>query len=292
MRTSGLLSLAALTHHVFSQNLQYDERTTKDCVGWIDVYDSSIDTCESTLREYSLEPKRFHAWNPSVGLDCTPWFNLTSYCIVTNETVEDSVYYTTLSISDYRPGLPLASMTTDSEGWRIPVTKSDATPRTTSTMVPIPSPSTWKYMGCYVDNWNDGENGIRTWILDFRWLPRDPEETVDKCKEKCHKIQYRIAGLKLGNECWCGNSNNGTLADDQNECNIPCGDDAEVMCGGTQRTNVFGAVENEEGSSNASTGITTSGTNGGSAARTSAAGVKATATSGARRNMALFGMRR
>ncbi|KAF9695288.1 hypothetical protein EKO04_006816 [Ascochyta lentis] len=286
MRTSAFLSFAALTHQVLTQRLQYDERTAKDCIGWADIEDSSVDTCESTLRYWGVEPKRFHAWNPTVGLDCTPWFNLTSYCIMTNETLEDSVYYTTLSVSDYSAGYPVASMTTDSEGWRIPVTKSGATPRTTSTIAPIPSPSTWKDMGCYIDNWNDGENGIRTWILDFRWLPRDPEETVDKCKEKCHKIQYKIAGLKLGHECWCGDRNNGTLAQDQNECNIPCGDDAKVMCGGTQRTSVFGAVDGGQGSSSISTATAVSGTS----EKSAATGPTATASSGARRNMAISGM--
>ncbi|KZM20136.1 uncharacterized protein EKO05_0002793 [Ascochyta rabiei] len=288
MRTPALLSLAVLSRHALTQRLQYDERTTKDCIGWADIYDSSVDTCESTLREWGVEPKRFHAWNPAVGLDCTPWFNLTSYCILTNETIEDSVYYTTLSLSDYSHGMPLASMTTDSDGWRIPVTKSDAKSHTTSTIAPIPSPSTWKDMGCYVDNWNDGENGIRTWILDTRWLPRDPEETVDKCKEKCHKMQYKIAGLKLGDECWCGDSNNGTLAADQKECNMPCGGDAKVMCGGTLRQNVFGAVDDidESSSASVSTAVTASATNGGSAAT----GPTATATSGARRNLGLFGM--
>jgi hypothetical protein len=290
MRTSALLTFTALTRHVLTQRLQYDERTTKDCIEWADIRDSSVDTCESTLRYWGLEPERFHAWNPSVGLDCTPWFNQSSYCVLTNETLNNDVFYTTLSVSDYAPGLPLASMTTNSQGWRIPVTKSDATFQTTSTRAPIPSPSTWKDMECYVDNWNDEvDNGVRTWILDFRWLPRDPEETVDKCKEKCHKIQYPIAGLKLGNECFCGDRNNGTLAENQSECNIPCVGDAKVMCGGTQRQNVFAAASKGEASSSL---MTASGTNGGFAERTSAAGATATASSGASRKMAFFGMQR
>jgi hypothetical protein len=145
-------------------------------------------------------------------------------------------------------------------------------------------------MGCYVDNWNDGENGIREWTLDFRWIPRDEKETVEKCKEKCRKIQYKIAGLKLGNECWCGDRNNGMLAGDQKECNMPCGGDAKVKCGGTQRMNVFGAVGNGEESSSTGIASNASGKNDGSATRTGAAGAIATASSGAIRNMALFGM--
>ncbi|KAF2625263.1 hypothetical protein BU25DRAFT_117754 [Macroventuria anomochaeta] len=284
MRTSIILPILALTRHVLSQNLQYDPRTAKDCVGWFDVEDSSKDTCESTLRYFGINPTQFHAWNPSVGLDCQPWFNW-SYCVITNETLENSVYYTTLS-----NGLPLASMTTDSEGWRVPVTKSDATTRTTSTPSPIPSPSSWKDIGCYVDNWNDEvDNGVRSWILDMRY-GRDPEETVSKCKDKCYHVGYKIAGVKGGDECWCGNANNGTLAEDQKDCNMPCAGDAKTICGGKQRISVFGAGENTEGSSSGSisSATTASGTSSDSAARTSIAGETATASSGARRNIAML----
>jgi hypothetical protein len=290
MRRYILLILVPFTHHVISQNLQYDERTTKDCVGWVDIKDSSVDTCEKTLRDWSLEPKRFHAWNPSVGLDCKPWFNLTSYCIVTQEDLDDSVYYTTLTMSDHGNvyTMPRASLTTDADGWTIPVTKSGVTTRSSSTSAPIPLPSSWKDMGCYVDNWNDGENGVRVWNLDFRYIPRDPEETVNKCKEKCYHIQYRIAGLKGGNECWCGDQNNATLAENQKDCNTPCGGDAKVICGGTQRMNVFAAQGNAENGVGTSTEAIASATGSGPAASTRITGATATASSGARRNGAML----
>lgn len=56
---------------------------------------------KKTLRDWGIESKRFHTWNPSIGLDCKPWFNWTSYCIVTQEDLDDLVYYTTLSASTY-----------------------------------------------------------------------------------------------------------------------------------------------------------------------------------------------
>ena len=291
MKQHIFLAVAALARTAVSQQYGYDERTTKDCVAWADVKDASVDTCEKSLRYWNVEPKRFHAWNPLVGLDCKPWFNYMSYCIMTQAMLEDSVNYTTTTISEqggYEYTLPLISMTTDADGWTIPVTRSDAPARTTSTIAPIASPSTWKEMGCYINNFNDGSNGkdfVWEWALTFRYVPRDPEETVDKCKEKCYHVQYKMAGLKDGTECWCGDQVNttvSTLAENQNDCNTPCGGDPKVICGGTQRMNVFAAQGSAGNSIGTGTAATASTTNSGSAGPTT------TASSGARRNAEIF----
>ncbi|KAF1928563.1 uncharacterized protein M421DRAFT_420450 [Didymella exigua CBS 183.55] len=289
MKASTLLPFAILARHAMSQMLGYDPRSAADCVMWADIEDASVDTCEKTLREWKAEPKRFHAWNPSVGLDCKPWRNQTSYCVLTQETIDNSVNYTTSTVTNkyYTATFALPSYTTDSDGWTIPVTKSDAVTRAYTTIPPVPSVSTWKYTGCYIDLWNDNldNGGNATWNLDYRFIPRDPAETVDKCKQKCWEIRYRVAGLKLGNECFCGNRNNATLAEDQNECDIPCVGDANVKCGGTQRMNVWAADEASTGGT-----LTTASRSGASATRTGAGAATETATSGARRNAALFWM--
>jgi hypothetical protein len=290
MKTSAILSFAALSHHALSQGHPtwgFDPHGAEDCVAWANIGEvTENNTCEKTLRKWGVEPERFHAWNPLVGLDCKPWFNFTSYCIMTNETLENAVYYTTTTwTEEYQTfSQPLFSMTVDSAGYTIPVTKSDATTRPYTTIPPVPSPSTWKDMGCFINNFNEDYDtyGNFTWPLDFRYVPRDPAETVDKCKQKCWDIQYKIAGLKLGNECWCGDRNNATLAENQSECDMPCAGDAKVKCGSTRRMNVWAADE-------ASTGGTLT-TASGSAARTSAGGATATASSGARRNGAFFGL--
>jgi hypothetical protein len=284
MKASRLFPFTAFAGHAISQRYGFDPRGAKDCIEWADIDDASVDTCEKTLRYWSLEPERFHAWNPLVGLDCKPWFSQTSYCILTQETYENSVNYTTTTISDqdYTYTMPLASLTTNSAGYTIPVTKTDATTRPYTTIPAIPSPSAWKDMGCYIDLWNDDldNGGNVSWNLDFRYIPRDSTETVDKCKQKCWDIQYHVAGLKLGNECWCGDRNNATLAENQSECDTPCVGDAKVKCGGTQRMNVWAAEE--------STGGTLTTASGGSAASTNAGGATATASSGARRNSPFF----
>ncbi|KAF3007726.1 hypothetical protein E8E13_009771 [Curvularia kusanoi] len=294
-----LLALTVLAHHASSQRYQYDQRTTPDCVLWADIDDSTTQTCESTLRDWSLEPVRFRAWNPSVGTDCTPWFNQTSYCVVTTAEIEDSVNYTTSTDTSagYTLALPLPSMTTDSAGWRIPVTRSDAPARTTSTRAPIPSPSTWTDTGCYVDTFNDDDNlppAEWVWILDFRFRPVNPFETVESCKFKCWQIQYPIAGLKGRDECYCGDRNNGTLAADQGECNMPCGGDKSVMCGGTERTRVFEAkgYDKAGGDASASTRATTSLRGASTGVTETGTGVHSTPSSGAVRKAALFGLLR
>ena len=87
---SALLALAALVHHATSQpetpRYEHDYRAAPDCIGWADIEDSTVDTCNATREYYHIDPARFRAWNPSVGLDCTPWSNQTSYCVLTNAT--------------------------------------------------------------------------------------------------------------------------------------------------------------------------------------------------------------
>ncbi|KAL1655232.1 hypothetical protein SLS61_002116 [Didymella pomorum] len=285
MKTSRLFSLTAFAGQAVSQRYEADPRSAQDCIMWADIEDASVDTCEETMRYWHVEPERFHAWNPSVGLDCKPWFNQRSYCVVTQTTNDNAVNYTTTTFSDeyYTYTMPLPSFTTDSAGYTIPVTRTDATARPYTTIPPVPSPSTWKDMGCYIDLWNDNleNDGNVSWNLDFRFIPRDDAETVDKCKQKCWDIQYKVAGLKLGNECFCGDKNNATLAENQSECDMPCAGDANVKCGGTQRMNVWAAEVS-------STGGTLTTASGGSKASTNAGGATATASSGARRNAPFF----
>ncbi|KAJ4988205.1 WSC domain protein [Stagonosporopsis vannaccii] len=297
-----VLPLAALVSGSFAQSFFYDQRTTTDCIAWDDIGNATERTCEEVLRYWSLEPVRFHNWNPSVGLDCAPWFSNTSYCVLTNATVWDTVNSSTLTstVNGYQTvELTLAALTTDKDGWTIPVTRPDAPVRTTSTRAPIPSPATWKHTGCFVDTFNDDWDlpvSEWEWILDYRFVPNTADETPDSCKQKCWEIAYPVAGVKGGNECFCGDRNNGTRAQDQSECNTPCGGDAQVMCGGTNRTSVWeaeGYVQSTAAAAAATAATATgagagAGAGAGSASRTDASGATATASSGARRNAAMF----
>lgn len=280
MKPTLVSALATLALPVLSSNLpnlQHDPYTTKDCVEWYDVLDNATDTCEATLRYWGINPELFHAWNPSVGLDCTPWHNWTSYCIVTQERLDNSVHYTTLS-----DGLPLALLTTDASGWTIAVTKSDAVTATSTGYEAGPLPTAWEEVGCYQDT--------EEHVFDMRFGP-DEELTAEKCKEKCWPLEYKYAGVQNGDQCWCSHTLGAELAADQKACNIPCFGDNATMCGGNGTLSVFHAVENKEAGSGAAAsttaGVLTLTTQ--SAARSSVAGEQtATPSSGAGRSKVMF----
>jgi hypothetical protein len=189
-------------------------------------------------------------WNPSVGLDCTPW-SWQSYCIVTQRRL-DGVKPTTTS----------SSATISS---------------TTSTVSLAPSPTAWKSIGCYAQNPNRS-------ILELNMNPNgDASLSVSKCKNSCYRGAYIFAGMQEGNQCWCSNYVAGEWAKNQPDCNMPCTGNQAEICGGNGVVNVFEALEN-------SIPVATSTTSSIKAAATST-GVKAvTASNGAVKNRALFGM--
>ncbi|KAJ8108894.1 hypothetical protein OPT61_g7851 [Boeremia exigua] len=290
MRTSHLLPLAALVaQRVLSQSYPHDPRAASDCIMWEDIDDASIQTCEETLRKWMMDPTRMRAWNPTVGLDCKPWYNETSYCVVTNSTVYDSLNSTTLYGSDYpTAGLPLPARTTDSAGWTIPVTRTDASLYGLPTRAPVPLPSTWTDRGCFSDGAHDRGEKVWVQILDFRSPDALDAETPDTCRQLCWSMQFPIAGILGGDACFCGERNNGTLVEDQKKCDAPCVGDKNAVCGGANLTSVWEAVDYVASGAPATIGTTAgsgSGSGSGSAAATE---VTATASSGARRNAAMF----
>lgn len=297
MQCSILISLIALGQSTLGQSLVdlRDPRETKDCIGWFHVQDVTVQTCEWTLRKHELDLERFRAWNPSVGLDCKPWIAM-NYCVLTNSYLADSVNTTTLYKSDQHEGtfaIGLPALTTDEDGWTIPVTRSDAPSRTYSTRAPIPSPSTWTDKGCFIDEKSSLKipQNESVWILEFYsfrgLLGGRSDETLDTCKQLCWELKYPIAGVKDGGICFCGDRNIGTLAKDQGECNTPCAGDASVMCGGTNRTNVWEAEGYVQ--STAAAGATTGPEIGNEpASRTDGSEAAETMTSGARRNAPMF----
>jgi len=66
------------------------------------------------------------------------------------------------------------------------------------------------------------------------------EMTVEKCLDGCGASGYTSAGLEWGQECWCGNvtypPGESTSVE---ECNMPCLDNAQEYCGGSQRILVY-----------------------------------------------------
>ncbi|KAF2003789.1 hypothetical protein P154DRAFT_519990 [Amniculicola lignicola CBS 123094] len=191
--------------------LQWDPDTAKDCIDW---YDNNLgETCEYVRSYFHITPEEFHQWNPSVGVDCKPW-RYQSYCLVT-ETKWNATFPTTTSIL---------------------TTKFSST--TTNAATIGPSPTSWSYLGCYVEDPTFP-------ILDQNMNPNgDPALTIPKCKSSCYRRMYKFAAVQKGNQCWCGTYVGGEWSRNQTDCNTPCTGDKNSFCGGSGFLNVYQAEEN------------------------------------------------
>ncbi|KAI1305419.1 hypothetical protein F5Y03DRAFT_384428 [Xylaria venustula] len=183
MKSTSILALSytfSLTTASTYPELQWDPATISTCIS----------------------PEEFHAWNPSVGLDCKPW-DYQSYCILTRER--------------------LASLTSTTTTAQATIT----TTKTTST-THAPSPTAWNALGCYTD-----DDAIF------------PVLEMEKCEDACWKASNDIvlyAGVKHGNQCWCGSFVGGQTSRKQADCNVPCAGNKAVTCGGKDRIGVFEPV--------------------------------------------------
>lgn len=213
MKASILLPLIALARQTVSTStplLQWDPETVKDCIEWYNSDEGM--TCEDVRSYFGITPAEFHTWNPSVGLDCKPWYYDQSYCIVT-ETKYNATRPTT--------------------------TSSQATINTTTAATLGPSPTAWTALGCYVED-------PKLPILEQNMNPNgDASLTIPECKNSCYRRAFGFAGVQKGNQCWCGTYVGGNWANNQTSCNAPCTGDKTSICGGNGFVNVFKAEENQ-----------------------------------------------
>ena len=63
--------------------------------------------------------------------------------------------------------------------------------------------------------------------------------TPGVCSQFCASGGWRFSGVEAGNECWCGNTLDTSLVADPATCNTPCTGDANTICGGGWRLNVY-----------------------------------------------------
>lgn len=259
MKTATFPSLLALARQVTCSNrpgYQWDPDTADDCIEWFDHGDEKEETCEYVRDYFSITSEQFHKWNPSVNLDCEPWHDFQSYCIVTLERLKND---------------PPPPMTTPSS-----TTTTTSTASTSTT--PVPSPTAWDDRGCYVET-------PAMWLLEQKIGPAggDASLTVPKCKNSCFRAGYKFAGVQEGNKCWCGNSIPGERTSSQADCNTPCSGDSKTFCGGEGLVQVFEVLENLDLVSGT---ITAAGTDAGVGVTTSTNGASETRSSaGAGRNM-------
>ncbi|KAK7189949.1 WSC domain protein [Paraphaeosphaeria sporulosa] len=207
----NVLLLVTLVRYAVCGNaplLQWDPDTVEDCVGWYD--NDGTDTCEHVRKIHGVTPEEFHAWNPSVGLDCN-WQYWQSYCIITQEKI-DALPKTTSTI---------------------------IAPTTTSATASLaPSPTAWDELGCYAEN-------VKVPVLEQNMNPNgDASLTIPKCKNSCYRRSYQFAGVQQGNQCWCSSYVGGEKARNQTDCNMECTGDKASFCGGKGFLNVFMAQSN------------------------------------------------
>jgi hypothetical protein len=240
MRTTLLALTALATLHLSTASqtpgLYADPDTIPSCVEW---YDNSEGLTCKELRDYfTITPEQFTEWNPSVSLDCEPWNEWQSYCIVTQERLDDTA--SSLSAS--------ASATTTS--------KPASTTASTTTLGP--SPTAWTELGCYFDD------PAHLPLMETRVSAADDALTIAKCQDACYRGAYRFAGVKGGDECWCSPFVGGEWARDQEDCDLPCSGDEREVCGGGETVVVFeDELEEEDDEDESAGGSTTSTTSSG-----------------------------
>ncbi|KAJ8111688.1 hypothetical protein OPT61_g5771 [Boeremia exigua] len=107
------------------------------------------------------------------------------------------------------------------------VSSSSATP------IPTGLPEGFEYKGCYVDG-----PGYR--VMDNQ-QPNDDQMTVASCSSRCVGLGYDVAGMEYHTQCFCDTMlrMGAYLADNDNECNTPCGGDPTQTCGGGDRLSVY-----------------------------------------------------
>jgi len=65
--------------------------------------------------------------------------------------------------------------------------------------------------------------------------------TVESCIAGCQALGESVAGLEYATQCNCGNSINqgGVLANQDSDCNFPCGGNSKEICGAGNRLSVY-----------------------------------------------------
>jgi hypothetical protein len=202
--------------------LQWDPDTVEDCVEWYN--NDEGESCEYVREYFGVTTEVFHAWNPSLGLDCKPW-DWQSYCIVTETKLNATKPTTTTS------SLSISFSTT-------------------SVATLGPSPTAWTALGCYVE---DPEMPI----LEQNMNPNgDTALTIPKCKNSCYRRAFSFVGVQKGNQCCCGSYVGGEWASNQTSCNMPCTGNKNTFCGGNGFLDVFKAEQNQAPASTTTSTIT------------------------------------
>ncbi|KAF6032848.1 hypothetical protein EB796_008822 [Bugula neritina] len=84
---------------------------------------------------------------------------------------------------------------------------------------------------CFMD---DADNRALNYSATF-----NSSVTLLSCAIKCMEKGYFFAGIQSGDKCYCGYDVNRYRQVADEECDVPCIGDSEVMCGGHLRNSVY-----------------------------------------------------
>ncbi|KAF6029937.1 hypothetical protein EB796_011767 [Bugula neritina] len=88
------------------------------------------------------------------------------------------------------------------------------------------------FLGCYIED---------TYVKTFDHFAHLPsyDVTPTDCITKCRKDGFLLAGIRNGQDCYCGNEFNRYGEAPVDECNLPCSGNPQVTCGGILRNSVY-----------------------------------------------------
>ena len=100
------------------------------------------------------------------------------------------------------------------------------------------APPGWTALGCYADNVDGGRT-----LRNGETIPGGSGNmTVEGCVAACNAAKFILAGVEYAGECWCDNTLNyggGPAPDGNVGCDMPCKGNAQEMCGGPNRLDMY-----------------------------------------------------
>lgn len=65
--------------------------------------------------------------------------------------------------------------------------------------------------------------------------------TVESCIAECVALNYTVAAMEWGVQCFCGDQivNAGALSSNQGDCSMACGGNSSEFCGASDRMSIY-----------------------------------------------------
>ncbi|KAJ7212679.1 hypothetical protein GGX14DRAFT_621058 [Mycena pura] len=94
----------------------------------------------------------------------------------------------------------------------------------------------WSLQGCFVDD-TSLNGGSSLLPIPSPLIPSAIH--ARHCMDSCGTLGYGSAGMKQGNECWCGNITTPGVTVPMSDCNSRCADDPFESCGAVDRLQLY-----------------------------------------------------